>query len=439
MALAGAFFPESEFSREPFPAPGDLLAATSNFANVVCDPSTLWSNEDVQACCAGASLTAATDGAVTQKDEKKFPGREVGVGGAGYVIVDRGGSCVEEWAGPAGRKRTSYGAERVALTQASSRLTDLISLGPARGEDGVLPRVVILTDSMACLEKIRSANASGEGDLAMLRAVNALAEVATVLIRHVKAHHGIDLNEAADRLADIGQQMEFSNEAGAKTALAYDEVRTRVSIVLEQYRLDRMFDEQRFPEGSQVGKYRRFLNRYVQGKESGKNHPATRYLRGDVPRPLELIKSQLEIDLCARVYGPDVPFETIRLGGRCPRCAAVDCVSPNTAEHFFFECPPLQEAWWDWDQGEEELFLERGGGLVQLWEMGDAVYRYIARTLFEPRGEAEVLGAENALESDASPRTVRSWFPASDYGSDVNDEDYLLSHADVLPAPLARC
>ena len=117
LALAEAFFPESEFSREPFPAPGDLLAATSNFANVVCDPSTLWSNEDVQACCAGASLTAATDGAVTQKDEEKFPGREVGVGGAGYVIVDRGGSCVEEWAGPAGRKRTSYGAERVALTQ----------------------------------------------------------------------------------------------------------------------------------------------------------------------------------------------------------------------------------------------------------------------------------------------------------------------------------
>ena len=146
LALAGAFFPESEFSREPFPAPGDLLAATSNFANVVCDPSTLWSNEDVQACCAGASLTAATDGAVTQKDEEKFPGREVGVGGAGYVIADRGGSCVEEWAGPAGRKRTSYGAERVALTQASSRLTNLISEGPARGEDGVLPRVVILTE-----------------------------------------------------------------------------------------------------------------------------------------------------------------------------------------------------------------------------------------------------------------------------------------------------
>ena len=90
-------------------------------------------------------------------------------------------------------------------------------------------------------------------------------------------------------------------------------------------------------------------------------------------------------------------------------------------------------------RGVVPCFLERGGGLVQLWEMGDAVYRYIARTLFEPRGEAEVLGVENALESDASPRTVRSWFPASDYGSDVNDEDYLLSHADVLPAPLARC
>ena len=79
------------------------------------------------------------------------------------------------------------------------------------------------------------------------------------------------------------------------------------------------------------------------------------------------------------------------------------------------------------------------------------MYKYIARTFFEPREEVEVLGAENTLydentwgaentlESDASPRTVRSWLPASDYGSDVNDEDYFLSHADVLPAPLARC
>ena len=103
----------------------------------------------------------------------------------------------------------------------------------------------------------------------MLRAVNALARVgAEVLIRHVKAHHGIDLNEATDRLAEIGQQVEFSSGSDAKVALAYDEMRARSSIV--QFGLEKMLDheQRRSPEGSQVGKYRRFLSRICAGKRA---------------------------------------------------------------------------------------------------------------------------------------------------------------------------
>ena len=126
-------------------------------------------------------------------------------GGRGGGVRHRGPSCIEEWSGPAGRKRTSYGAERVAL--ASLRLTNLVTEGPVYGEGGALPRVVILTDSMGHVWKrfvqpMHPGRGTGPGDAAC--ALNALAGVAEVLIRHVKAHHGIDLNEAADRLAEIG-------------------------------------------------------------------------------------------------------------------------------------------------------------------------------------------------------------------------------------------
>ena len=146
---------------------------------------------------------------------------------------------------------------------------------------------------------------------------------------------------------------------------------------LEQRRLDAIFSPSH-GEGSQVGKYRRFLACKVRGKNSGKHHLATRYLAKDRPRAVELIKSQLEVDLCARIYGEHTSFGEILVGGPCPHCRELGARVLNTAEHYLSECPKHSAVRQQLLQlGAEELGR---GDIVALWEKED-IYSYISATL----------------------------------------------------------
>ncbi len=130
---------------------------------------------------------------------------------------------------------------------------------------------------------------------------------------------------------------------------------------------------------------------------------------------MELIKSQLEIEICPRIFGVAVPFAEVYGSGPCPSCRQSRGVHiPNTPEHFFYECPTYSDV-----RAEvlgDAIAEGRVADLPALWGAGgDLVYAYIAGTLFH--------GKQAAIDLSAPGLEEYSWAPGSDYGDDVNDEE----------------
>ena len=164
----------------------------------------MYDDAEVAAATEGADLVAATDGAVSQEacSGRGHPGghpcqasgREAGIGGAGFLIVDRRGETLFSAALRAGRACTSYRAERTAIIAAARRLaeevaalTDSAPRQDGRGPDARAswrPRIVVLTDSMSVIDKVSSADAYGPEDMEPLSVLNELGAVAQVHLRH---------------------------------------------------------------------------------------------------------------------------------------------------------------------------------------------------------------------------------------------------------------
>ena len=152
---------------------------------------------------------------------------------------------------------------------------------------------------------------------------------------------------------------------------------------------------------SQIGRYSKFLNRDC----SGKKHLATRYLEEDRPRQIELIKNQLEVDLCARIYSAVTPFEIIKNGGPCPRCKDLGMEVPNSAEHFLFACPKFESTRRELEKLlGSRVFTERN--IVKLWNENDCIYRYIAECLFDKKKSSAEEAAAQEIVPLGTPKLI---------------------------------
>ena len=91
--------------------------------------------------------------------------------------------------------------ERAALEAAVEQLTEDIHRSGA-----IKPRVLFLTDCMSLLMAIKGLRPKTVSEYSFRRKLSGLATTATLVLRHVKGHVGVDGNEVVDRAANEARE-----------------------------------------------------------------------------------------------------------------------------------------------------------------------------------------------------------------------------------------
>ena len=196
--LAEYYLPAKKYVRSSFPNASARINCVKHMDKVVCSTDTMWCDDDVEAeiQMGKFDLVGATDGSVEPE------GVNAGAGGAAFLVLNKHGELLKEWAGSAGRNCTSYCAEKLAIKRVLAFLRDAALSSGCNA-------CLVLTDSMSVIQKIESGTPESGNDVELFDAINELASIAKIKFRHVKAHVGITLNERADKLADQGKSIEI--------------------------------------------------------------------------------------------------------------------------------------------------------------------------------------------------------------------------------------
>ena len=317
--------PPAVFRRDPFVVASqvfDGLAQCSYRISV----DTLENDEQVNAILGNASVVLATDGSVVKGDN--LSGDHADNAGFGFVVRRVSDGAVDYNSGfnahgPGGALSSSYDAEILALTEG------IKCAKRTQSTAGCRCGVIILTDSLSALMKIRSRNAATQAEKELFEEIVDASRVFDMSFYHVRAHAGVELNELADAEADRGLEQQRNCAQCVQTSVSHRAVKTFWHAFLKNNRKMVLEQLANKPQSS--------VGHYWLASSGG----AYVSLRGsDLPRAVQLIINQLQAGFCPQFCSKAIAMDDFKAGAQCPWCVC-DSHSGGVsfdAAHILFSC-----------------------------------------------------------------------------------------------------